>query len=85
MPVREHDPRGVLRRFAEQVRRDGGHALAQVTHAARTACPLRSEPLDAAVGEVLGTLSVRVAMTRTRSNGSPSSRAATVSIFVCSP
>ena len=37
---------------------------------------------EAAVAEVLGTLSVRVFMTRTRSAGTPSSRIATPRILV---
>jgi len=38
------------------------------------AAPLRSEPLDAAVAEVLGILSVRMTMTRSDSNGTPTSQ-----------
>ena len=56
-----------------------------VTQASRTAAPFRSAPDDAAVAEVFGTLSVVVAITRTRSAGRPSSRIATPWIFVCSP
>src|ERR1017187_4107563 len=54
----------------------------RVTHAFRTAAPLRSAPEDAAVADVLGTLSVVVGITRTRAAGRPSSRIATPWIFV---
>jgi hypothetical protein len=53
-----------------------------VTQASRTAAPLRSAPLEAAVAEVLGTLSVCVFIMRTRAGGTPSSRIATPWIFV---
>jgi hypothetical protein len=42
-----------------------------------TAIPFKSVPADAAVGEVLGTLSVDVAVMRTRSRPMPNSSAAT--------
>ena len=50
-----------------------------------TAPPLRSAPDDAAVAEVLGTLSVRVGASRTFDSGTPSVVAATWSILVCRP
>ena len=46
-----------------------------VSHALRTAAPFRSAPLDAAVAEVLGTLSVRVGMMRMAASGRPSASA----------
>ena len=48
-----------------------------VRAARRAAMPFRSEPDEAAVGAVFGTLSVRVAVTRTRSMPMPSSSATT--------
>ena len=51
--------------------------------ASTTAAPLRSVPADAAVAEVLGTLSVRVGMMRTDSNSTPSASAAICWILVC--
>ena len=56
-----------------------------VTHAAATAAPFKSAPLDAAVAEVFGTLSVLVVIIRMLEAGSPSSRMATPRILVCSP
>jgi hypothetical protein len=53
--------------------------------ASSTAAPLRSLPLEAAVAEVLGTLSVRVGMIRTFSRGTPSASAAICNILVCRP
>ena len=50
-----------------------------------TAAPFRSAPDEAAVAEVLGTLSVLVGIMRMLSAGSPSSRMATPSTLVCSP
>ena len=60
----------------------GARRSRSVTQAARTAAPLRSAPLEAAVAEVLGTLSVVVFITRTMPSGRPSSRIATPRIFV---
>ena len=57
----------------------------KISHAFRTAAPFRSAPLDAAVGEVFGTLSVLVAISRIFAAGNPSSRIATPSIFTLSP
>ena len=45
--------------------------------AIRAAMPLRSEPAEAAVGEVFGTLPVEVAVMRTRSMPMPNSSATT--------
>ena len=53
-----------------------------VPAAALAAMPLRSEPEDAAVGEVLGTLSVVVAVMRTRSVVRPNSSATTWATFM---
>ena len=50
---------------SRSARGDLGQARAQRLARARTAAPFRSEPLDAAVADVLGTLSVRVGMIRT--------------------
>ena len=50
-----------------------------------TAPPLMSAPELAAVAEVLGTLSVRVGASRTKSSGTPSAVAATWIILVCRP
>ena len=47
--------------------------------------PLRSEPELAAVAEVLGTLSVRVCISRMLLTGRPSSRMAMPRILVCRP
>ena len=44
--------------------------------------PFKSVPHDAAVAEVFGTLSVRVAITRMFSSGMSSSRAAICAMFV---
>ena len=60
----------------------GSRRARSVSHASFTAWPLRSAPLDAAVADVFGTLSVRVFMMRTASAGRPSSRIATLFIFV---
>ena len=54
-------------------------------HAFLTAAPLRSAPDEAAVAEVLGTLSVLVGIMRMDTAGRPSSLIATPRIFVCSP
>ncbi len=51
----------------------------------RAAMPLRSEPEEAAVGAVLGTLSVVVAVIRTRSMPMPNSSATTCATFRKSP
>ena len=56
-----------------------------VSIAFRTAAPLRSVPEEAAVAEVLGTLSVAVVITRTRAGSSPSSCAAIVRMLVWIP
>ena len=53
-----------------------------VIHAFCTAFPFKSVPLEAAVGEVLGTLSVRVAVTSIISKSSPNSLAAIWPILV---
>src|ERR1035438_10261748 len=63
----------------------GSSRLRRVAHALRTAAPFRSAPEDAALADVLGTLSVVVGITRTRPAGRPSSRIATPWIFVWSP
>ncbi len=47
--------------------------------------PLRSDPALAAVGDVLGTLSVDVSEMKIKSTGMLSARLATWSIFVCNP
>ena len=57
----------------------------KVAAALRAAKPFRSEPDEAAVAEVLGTLSVRVAVIRTRSGDTPSASATTWITFTCSP
>jgi hypothetical protein len=46
------------------------------------AMPLRSEPDDAAVGDVLGTLPVVVAVMRTRSAEMPNTSATTCAILI---
>ena len=51
----------------------------------RTAMPLRSEPALAAVGDVLGTLSVDVSEMKIISTGMLRARLATWSILVCNP
>jgi len=56
-----------------------------VSQAACTAMPLRSDPDEAAVAEVLGTLAVSVAVMRTRSSGMPNRAAATCATFWNSP
>ena len=43
--------------------------------------PLRSLPEEAAVAEVLGTLSVRVAVIRTRASGTANTSATTCATF----
>jgi hypothetical protein len=53
--------------------------------AASAALPFMSLPAEAAVGEVLGTFSVVVAMMRTRSSPTPSSSATTWATFTYSP
>jgi hypothetical protein len=53
--------------------------------ASATAAPFRSVLADAAVAEVLGTLSVRVGMTRTRLSAKPRQSAAICWIFVNRP
>ena len=53
--------------------------------ALRAAMPLRSEPADAAVGAVFGTLSVRVEVIFTRSMPTPNSSATTCATFMKSP
>ena len=55
------------------------------SHAFLIAPPLMSAPELAAVAEVLGTLSVRVGASRTKSSGTPSAVAATWIILVCRP
>jgi hypothetical protein len=52
-----------------------------VSAAARAAMPFRSEPEDAAVGEVLGTLAVVVAVILTRSRSIPKASATTCATF----
>ena len=54
-------------------------------HASLTAAPFKSAPEEAAVAEVLGTLSVLVGITRKLDAGSPSSRMATPSTLVYKP
>ncbi len=63
----------------------GASRASRVSQAALTAWPFKSEPLLAAVAEVLGTLSVLVVITRRRETFTPSERAATPSILVCRP
>ncbi len=53
--------------------------------AACAALPFMSLPVDAAVAEVLATLSVAVAVDRTRSSGTPSSCATTCRTLVLTP
>ena len=57
----------------------------RMTQASSTAMPFKSAPDDAAVADVLGTLSVRVGASRTLDSGTPSAVAATCSILVCRP
>ena len=45
----------------------------------------KSEPLDAAVADVFGTLSVAVVISRIFAAGRPSSRIAMPRVFVCNP
>ena len=52
-----------------------------VSAATRAAMPFRSEPEEAAVGEVLGTLAVVVAVMRTRSRSIPKTSATTCATF----
>src|SRR6266480_1749379 len=54
----------------------------RISHAFFTAAPFRSVPQEAAVAEVLGTLSVLVGMTRTFSDLRPSSFAAIAAMLV---
>ena len=56
-----------------------------VSQALRTAIPFRSDPDDAAVADVLGTLAVSVAVIRTASIGTPNRLAATCATFWNSP
>ena len=69
--------------FSDNISSANGSSLARsVSHAFFTAAPFKSVPHDAAVAEVFGTLSVRVAMTRMRSGVRPSSRAAMSAMLV---
>src|ERR1017187_830340 len=54
----------------------------RVTHAFRTAAPLRSAPAAAGVADVCGTLAVVVDIAQRRPAGGPSSRRAYLCIFV---
>ncbi len=54
-------------------------------HASTTAAPFRSVPVEAAVADALGTLSVRVGMRRMRSERTPSVPAAICRILVNRP
>ena len=89
MPARAGDPfiekRTSRSSEAEHPAATGCEALAERSQASFTAPPLRSAPVEAAVAEVFGTLSVRVGMMRTRLARHAESRIATCSIFVCRP
>ena len=56
-----------------------------VSQAILTAAPFRSDPDEAAVAEVLGTLAVSVAVMRTTSCGTPKALAATCATFWNNP
>ena len=56
-----------------------------VTAAACAALPFKSEPEDAAVAEVFGTLLVSVAVMRMADSGKPNSVATTCATFTCKP
>jgi hypothetical protein len=56
-----------------------------VVAALNAAMPLRSAPDEAAVADVLGTLSVRVEVTRTLSIGTAKTSATTCATFTISP
>ena len=56
-----------------------------VAAAARAAMPFRSEPEDAAVGVVLGTLPVEVGVIFTQSRSMPNSSATTWATFTNNP
>ena len=69
--------------FFESISTANGKSRARkVSQAFLTAAPFKSVPQEAAVAEVFGTLSVRVAMTRMRSVVRPSSRAAISAMLV---
>jgi len=53
--------------------------------ASQAAQPLRSEPVDAAVGEVLGTSAVEVAEGRMRSRSTPKTSATTCATLTNNP
>jgi hypothetical protein len=65
--------------------RNGARRSFSVRQAARAASPFRSVPLEAAVGEVFGTLPVEVGMRRTLPSGTPSSLATICATLVISP
>ena len=67
-------------------RRRSRTSRALICRAASTAAmPLRSAPTEPAVGEALGTLSVAVAVIRTRARSRPSSLATTCATLVWTP
>ena len=66
---------GCIASSASSTQRYGARTCASA--ALRAAMPLRSEPEEAAVGAVLGTLPVVVAVIRTRSSPIPNSSATT--------
>jgi hypothetical protein len=72
-------------RAAEDRRGEIGQPAANISAASRAAMPLRSAPDEAAVAEVLGTLSVRVAETFTFSIGRPNTSATTWATLTYSP
>ena len=68
--------------------RRGGRAARRSRNCRAASCaalPFRSLPVDAAVAEVLATLWVSVAVTRTRSKAMPSSCATTCATLVFRP